>query len=51
MHKLSFKSNEKPTVGVELELGLVDNDSMALASAVQQLLAALTEDEAASVQA
>ncbi|MEM9353569.1 MAG: YbdK family carboxylate-amine ligase [Planctomycetota bacterium] len=33
MDKLSFQSNDYPTLGLELELGLVDSQSMELASA------------------
>ena len=43
MSKLSFNSNSSPTLGVELELGLVSADTLALTSAVQDVLARLTE--------
>lgn len=33
MAKIEFTRNDRPTVGIELELGLVDADTMALASA------------------
>ncbi len=33
MGKLDFTSNARPTVGIELEMGLVDNETMALKSA------------------
>jgi carboxylate-amine ligase len=39
MTKISFAGNRRHTVGVELELALVDDTSMALASAIQPLLA------------
>ena len=42
MSKLSFNSNSSPTLGVELELGLVSADTLALTSAVQDVLARLT---------
>ncbi len=45
MDKLHFASNQRPTIGVELELGLVDAKSMALASSVDQLLAELDGSE------
>lgn len=35
---LQFKSNEKPTVGIELELGLVDRETKALTSSIEPLL-------------
>ncbi len=41
MAKIEFRANEKPTVGIEIELGLVDNESMALTSKIEPLLAAL----------
>lgn len=44
MGKISFRSNERPTVGVELELGLVDEGSMALTSAYGLLSARLTAE-------
>lgn len=39
MNKLEFKSNARPTVGIEIELGLVDRDTRELSSCVEQLLA------------
>ncbi|HEX3598973.1 MAG TPA: YbdK family carboxylate-amine ligase [Lacipirellulaceae bacterium] len=44
MAKIDFHSNERPTVGIELELGLVDAKSMALASEYGLLSARLTVD-------
>ncbi|MBW3598993.1 MAG: YbdK family carboxylate-amine ligase [Planctomycetes bacterium] len=41
MSKLTFNSNDRPTLGVELELGLVDAETMALANSVMPLLARL----------
>ncbi len=38
MSKLEFTSNENPTVGIELELGLVDKETQALSSGVEALL-------------
>lgn len=38
MSKLVFTSNEAFTVGIELELGIVDNETMALANSVQRLI-------------
>ncbi|GAG00619.1 unnamed protein product, partial [marine sediment metagenome] len=41
MGKIVFNSNSEPTLGVELELGLVDGDSLGLASQINQVLAKL----------
>ncbi|MDH3717663.1 MAG: YbdK family carboxylate-amine ligase [Planctomycetota bacterium] len=41
MTKISFESNDKHTVGVELELALVDDQSLQLTSAIEPLLAKL----------
>ena len=46
MAKLEFNGNDRPTLGVELELGLVDADTMELASRCQDLLQQLPDDEA-----
>lgn len=37
MARIEFRSNERPTVGIELELGLVESGSMELANAYPQL--------------
>ena len=42
MAKISFTSNEKHTIGVELELGLVSDKTFALTSAIQPLLQKLS---------
>src|SRR6476659_3103144 len=44
MPKIEFHRNERPTVGIELELGLVDAKSMALSSAYGLLNARLTAE-------
>lgn len=44
MSKIEFAHNERPTVGIELELGLVDGQSMSLTSAYGLLNARLTAD-------
>ena len=44
MPKIEFHRNERPTVGIELELGLVDAKSMALTSAFGLLNARLTAE-------
>ena len=41
MRKLQFNANLEPTLGIEIELGLVSEDSMALSNSVQPLLALL----------
>lgn len=38
MGKLEFSSNQRPTLGVEIELGLVDVETMALSSSIQKVL-------------
>jgi len=43
MSKLKFNSNDRPTLGIELELALVDGESMALTSAIESVLAALPD--------
>jgi carboxylate-amine ligase len=44
MAKIDFRRNERPTVGIELELGLVDGQTMALTSAYGLLSARLTAE-------
>lgn len=48
MSKFQFHSNPSPTIGVELELGIVDAGKFALASRSNELLAALPDSVAAS---
>ena len=45
MSTLKFNSNDQPTIGIELELGLVDGQSMELSNSVQQMLSVLPDDE------
>jgi len=45
MRKIDFNRNEHPTIGIELELGLVDGDTMALSSSIEQVLELLPEDD------
>lgn len=47
MSKLTFNSNDRPTVGIELELGLIDGQTMELSSSIQAVLAALPDDAGA----
>jgi carboxylate-amine ligase len=42
--KLLFNSNREPTLGIELEMGLVDAQTMALSSSIEPLLAELPPD-------
>ena len=44
MAKIDFHRNDRPTVGIELELGLLDGESLALTSAYGLLNARLTAD-------
>ena len=50
MTKLGFTANESPTIGVELELGLVDLETMALSSSAGQLLPQLSAEVASFVK-
>jgi len=43
MSKLVFNGNEGPSLGVELELGLVDGETMGLANAATEVLSCLPE--------
>ena len=43
MTKIVFNSNTEPTLGVELELGLVDAETMDLSSSVDRVLAQLSD--------
>ncbi|RCS47722.1 YbdK family carboxylate-amine ligase [Bremerella cremea] len=45
MTKIEFRSNHYPTLGVELELGLIDSKTMELASAIHRVLDQLPEDQ------
>jgi len=47
MSKIEFRTNNYPTLGVELELGLIDGQTMELSSSVQKILAALPEQDRA----
>jgi glutamate---cysteine ligase / carboxylate-amine ligase len=44
MPKIDFRRNDRPTVGIEIELGLVDAQTMALSSAYGLISARLTAD-------
>ncbi len=50
MNTLEFKSNSEPTVGIELELGLVDAETMALSSSIQRLLACVPDQFSESIK-
>jgi carboxylate-amine ligase len=43
MNKLVFKNSEAPTLGVEIELALVDNATMALSSSIHRVLEQIPE--------
>ncbi len=44
MPTLQFTRNEKPTIGVEIELQLVDRETLSLASAIDKVIAGLPEE-------
>ena len=44
MSKLDFNANTRPTLGVELEFGLIHADTMELASASSEVLAELCDE-------
>ena len=44
MSKLVFQANTDPTLGVEIELGLVDSQSMSLSSSIGQVMAAVPSE-------
>src|SRR4051794_28362157 len=50
MDPIQFTPNDRPTLGVELELQLVDSETMALRSAIGEVLAALPADVAEHVK-
>ena len=37
MSKLEFRCNDRPTLGIELELGLVDDETMELSSSIEKV--------------
>jgi carboxylate-amine ligase len=43
MTKLVFRSNDRPTLGIELELALVDAETMALSSSISEILEQLPD--------
>ena len=44
MNKIVFNGNDRPTLGIELELGLVDEQTMALSSSIERVLALVPEE-------
>ena len=44
MNGLVFNSNTRPTLGIELELALVDEESMGLSNSIQEVLAEIPEE-------
>jgi carboxylate-amine ligase len=45
MSKLTFNSNDRPTLGIELELALVDGETMELSSSIESILAELPDED------
>lgn len=43
MHRLAFQSNPEPSLGVELELAIVDMETMALSNSANRLIESLPE--------
>lgn len=50
MEKLEFKPSPAPTVGIELELALVDAETMALSSAIARVLKDMPEELSAGIK-
>ena len=50
MATIDFTSNPRPTLGIEIELGLVDNRTMALSSSFADLVKLLPEDDLALIK-
>ena len=50
MDKIVFNSNSEPTMGIELELGLVDNKTLALSNSIQEVLAKLPAEQQLLIQ-
>ncbi len=45
MGKLLFRENQEPTLGIELELGLVDSKTLALSSSIHDVLARVSPSQ------
>lgn len=50
MSQLAFTRNDSPTVGVEIELQLVDSETMELANRIEDVLNALPDDMRQSIK-
>lgn len=50
MSKIEFRSNDSPSLGIELELGLVDVETQALSSSIRDVLERIPEEVAESVK-
>ena len=50
MATIEFTSNPRPTLGIEIELGLVDNRTMALTSAFAELAELLPEEDIGQIK-
>lgn len=51
MNRIDFHRNDRPSIGVELELGLVDADTMELSSSIVNVLEQLPQEETARFKA
>ena len=51
METIDFTSNARPTLGIELELALVDAETMELSNSIQEVLARIPDRMAGSVKA
>lgn len=50
MERILFNSNNQPTLGVEIELALVDGETMELSSAIGQLLNQMPDEHAETIK-
>lgn len=50
MSNLAFTYNSKPTIGVEIELQLVDSETLALANRIEEVLQALPDEMRAAIK-
>ena len=51
METIHFKGNARPTLGIELELALVDAETMALSNSIQEVLGRVPDSMAGSIKA
>jgi carboxylate-amine ligase len=50
MEKIEFTSNSEPTLGIEVELALVDANSMALSNSIERVLAKIPREFSGSIK-